>query len=77
MGVPRFTREVMTADGSIKMAVKILPDDNTAVVLCDDSINFAATLDPHAAQQLGRFLMQASGIAALNTIPAPHQRSDR
>lgn len=91
MGLPRFTREVVTADGNIKMSVKILPDNRTAVVLSDDSINFAATLDPFAANQLGKFLLHASSIAAMNLLdPTPqhihthtndhdgvHMRSDR
>lgn len=73
MGVPRFTREVVTADGNVKMAVKILPEDNTNVVLIDDSINFAATLDPKAANQLGQHLIKAARIAAMNTLdPISH-----
>jgi hypothetical protein len=68
MGVPRYTREIVTTDGNIKMAVKILPDNNQVVVLSDDSINFAATLDPRAAEQLGHYLVQAARIAAMNTL---------
>lgn len=78
MGAPRYTREIMTADGHIKMAVKILPDDNKCVVLSDDSINFAATLDPRAAHQLGQALVQASRIAAMNILdPHPQHRSEQ
>ena len=73
MGVPRYTREIATADEQIKMAVKILPDNNTFVVLSDDSIHFAATLDPKAAHQIGQALVQASRIAAMNILyPKPH-----
>jgi hypothetical protein len=71
MGRPRFTREVMTADEQIKMAVMILPDSDTSVVLSDDAINFAVTLDPKAAHQLGRFLIHAAQIAAFNALD-PH-----
>lgn len=77
MGVPRYTREIATADEQIKMAVKILPDNNQFVVLSDDSINFAATLDPKAAHQIGQALVQASRIAAMNILdPSPHRRQE-
>jgi hypothetical protein len=77
MGAPRYTREIMTADEAIKMAVKIFPDNNQVVVLSDDSINFAATLDPRAAHQLGQALVQASRIAAMNILDPAPQRTDR
>lgn len=77
MGNPRYTREVMTADGNIKLAVKILPDNNKFVVLSDDTLRYAATLDPFAANQLGKFLLHASNIAAMNTLaPAPQHDGD-
>lgn len=77
MAPPRYTREIMTADEQIKMAVKILPGDNTHVVLSDDSINFAATLDPRAAHQLGQALVQASRICAMNLLDPHPKASDQ
>lgn len=83
MGAPRYTREIATADGNVKMAVKILPDNNQFVVLADDAINFAATLDPKAAHHIGQSLIQAARIAAMNTLDpapfntAPSTRSDQ
>lgn len=71
MAKPRFTREIATLLEA-KVAVKIEPDNNQHVVFADEALNYAITLDPRAAHQIGQAMVQAARIAAMNVLdPAP------
>lgn len=76
MSRPRFTREIELRDQQLKLAVKILPDSNTFVVFSDDGLDYAVTLDPRAAHQLGQALVHASRIAAMNTLDPSPERAE-
>ncbi len=71
MSKPRFTREIAVSDED-KMSVMILPDDNTNVVLGAVG-NFAYTMHPKAANDLGVTLIKAARLAALNLMYAESQ----
>lgn len=67
MSKPRYTKEIALPDHA-KATVRVEPDSNKLVKLDFSDVEHQLLLDPATAVALGRTLMHAARLAALNTV---------